>query len=82
MNTNNLQNDLNQISNSNMDSDEISLKELILKLQEWWSYFLSKWVIILIAGTIGGIAGVIYAFSEKTVFWKQNYSQENVNLSC
>ena len=68
MNTNNPLNDLNQNSTANMDSDEISLKELILKLQEWWSYFLSKWVIILIAGTIGGIAGVIYAFSEKPVY--------------
>lgn len=68
MNTNNSQNDPNQISTANMDSDEISLKELILKLQEWWSYFLSKWIIILIAGTVGGITGVIYAFSEKTVY--------------
>jgi len=68
MNTNNLQNDPNQIPTSNIDSDEISLKELILKLQEWWNYFLSKWIIILIAGTVGGITGVIYAFSEKTVY--------------
>lgn len=68
MNTNNPQNDLNQISTANMDSDEISLKELILKLQEWWKYLLSKWVIILIAGIIGGIAGFIYAYSKKTVY--------------
>ncbi len=30
--------------------DEISLKEVILKIQEWWGYLLSKWVIILVAG--------------------------------
>ena len=49
-------------------ADEISLKELILKLREWWKYLLTKWVIILIAAMLGGIAGFIYAYSKKTVY--------------
>lgn len=49
-------------------SDEISLKELILKLHECWKYLLRKWVIILISGMIGGIAGVVYAQFKKPVY--------------
>jgi capsular polysaccharide biosynthesis protein len=52
---------------SNKD-DEISLKELILKLQEWWKYLLSKWLIILIAGIIGGALGLTYALIKKPTY--------------
>jgi|LakMenE01Jun11ns_1017448.scaffolds.fasta_scaffold9774386_1 hypothetical protein len=45
--------------------DEISLKKLILKLREWWRYFLSRWVIILIAGLLGGGIGLTYAWLTK-----------------
>ena len=48
--------------------DEISLKELILKVQEWWKYLLSKWLIILIAGTIGGLLGLAYAIIKKPIY--------------
>lgn len=46
-------------------SDEISLKELILKLQEWIRYLRSKWLIILIAAIIGGCLGLIYSILKK-----------------
>lgn len=68
MNTNNLQNDLNQISNSNIDSDEISLKELILKLQEWWSYLISQWKLIILVSFIGSLLGLGYAFTQKPIY--------------
>jgi hypothetical protein len=68
MNTNNLQNDLNQISNSNIDSDEISLKELILKLQEWWSYLLSQWKLIVSVAFLGSLLGLGYAFTQKPIY--------------
>lgn len=48
--------------------DEISLKELILKIQEWWGYLLSKWLMILIAGIIGGALGFTYAYSKKPIY--------------
>jgi len=50
------------------NSDEISLKDLILKIQEWWRYFLSKWLIILITGIIGGAIGLAYAFIKKPIY--------------
>ena len=48
--------------------DEISLKELILKLIEWWRYLLSKWKLILIAGVLGCILGFTYAYFQKPVY--------------
>ncbi|MBD3749621.1 MAG: lipopolysaccharide biosynthesis protein [Sphingobacteriales bacterium] len=52
----------------NSTDDEISLKELILKIKEWYQYLLSKWKIILIAGVIGGALGLTYTFLKKPVY--------------
>jgi uncharacterized protein involved in exopolysaccharide biosynthesis len=49
-------------------NDEISLKELIQKAAEWFTYFKSKWKIIFIAGILGGFLGLGYAFTKKTVY--------------
>jgi uncharacterized protein involved in exopolysaccharide biosynthesis len=68
MNTNNLQNNPNQISTSTIDSDEISLKELILKLQEWWSYLLSQWKLIVSVAFLGSLLGLGYAFIQKPIY--------------
>jgi hypothetical protein len=51
--------------------EEISLKELLLKLVEWWRYLLGKWLIIGIFGIIGAGLGILYAVSKKP-----NYSAE------
>jgi len=45
--------------------DEISLKELILKLQEWYRYLRSKWRIILLSGVVGALLGLAYAWTKK-----------------
>lgn len=42
--------------------DEISLKELIQKLQSVWQYLLKNWLKIFFAGVIGGGIGFVYAF--------------------
>jgi uncharacterized protein involved in exopolysaccharide biosynthesis len=68
MNTNNLQNDPNQIPTSTIDSDEISLKELILKLQEWWNYLLGQWKLIILVSFIGSLLGLGYAFTQKPIY--------------
>lgn len=47
---------------------EISLKELFIKAQSWFSYILSKWIIILLFGAIGGLAGLGYSFVQKPVY--------------
>ncbi len=43
------------------NTDEISLKELILKGGEWVRYLLSKWIVISAVGVLGGIIGFLYA---------------------
>jgi hypothetical protein len=45
--------------------DEISLKELILKIQKWWRYLLSRWLVILIFGLVGGGLGIIFSLFQK-----------------
>jgi len=52
----------------NNSEDEISLKDLILKIKEWCQFLLSKWITILIAGIIGGALGLTYAISKKPVY--------------
>ncbi len=51
-----------------VQSDEISLKELILKIREWYRYLLTKWKVILLAGIVGGALGFTYAYFKKPVY--------------
>jgi hypothetical protein len=55
-------------NNLPVKSDEITLKELILKGKEWWDYLLSQWKIILIAGIIGAALGLAYSFTKKPIY--------------
>lgn len=57
-----------QLENINNQHDEVSLKELILKIREWWRYLLSKWIVILMFGLIGGALGFIYAYYKKPIY--------------
>lgn len=66
----------NQISNSSnsqannnpVDSDEISLKELLLKLKEWWTYLLSQWKLIIGIAFMGSLVGLAYAYTSKPIY--------------
>ena len=58
----------NQIENSNNDYDEISLKELIFKIKEWFSFLKSKWLSIFIFGIIGALIGLTIALFEKPTY--------------
>ena len=53
---------------NNTENDEMSLKELILKIREWWRYLLSKWMVILLFVLLGGILGFTYAYFKKPVY--------------
>ncbi|WP_439506879.1 hypothetical protein [Sediminibacterium sp.] len=50
------------------NSDEISLKELILKFQEWFYFITKQWIFIVIMGIIGGLVGFFYANSQKAIY--------------
>ncbi|WP_113651706.1 Wzz/FepE/Etk N-terminal domain-containing protein [Pedobacter namyangjuensis] len=52
----------------NNETNEISLKDLILRIREWWRYLLSKWMIILAFGLLGGALGFFYATTKKPIY--------------
>jgi hypothetical protein len=49
-------------------NDEITLKELIEKAKEWYSYLLSQWKIIVLAGIVGAALGLTYSFIKKPIY--------------
>ncbi|SOD20334.1 Wzz/FepE/Etk N-terminal domain-containing protein [Pedobacter xixiisoli] len=54
--------------NNQTDKDQLTLREFVLKVIEWWSYFWSKKWTIIIAGLLGGIIGFVYAYTRKPVY--------------
>ncbi len=51
-----------------MENDEITLKELLLKTKEWYTFLLSKWKTIVLAGSIGALLGLGYSFYKKPIY--------------
>jgi len=58
----------NTSNNSNFDNDEISLKELIFKIREWYQFLLTKWKLIILVSAFGGAFGLTYAFFQKPIY--------------
>lgn len=56
------------MDNIPLQSGEITLKELILKIKEWYKYLLSKWKIIVLAGIIGAALGLTYSLIKKPIY--------------
>lgn len=52
----------------NSEIDEISLRDLILKIKEWFNFLSSKWKFILFIGLIGGIVGLIYSSGKPIIY--------------
>jgi uncharacterized protein involved in exopolysaccharide biosynthesis len=50
------------------NTDEISLKELVQKAGEWFAFFKSKWKTIVLAGLLGGLLGLGYSYTKKTIY--------------
>ena len=48
-----------------IDNDEISLKELIQKIQEWIAYLKTQWKLIIGIAALSGIIGFVYASFQK-----------------
>lgn len=51
-----------------VENDEISFKDLIIKVKAWCTYLLLKWKIILLAGIIGAILGIAYSYIKKPIY--------------
>jgi uncharacterized protein involved in exopolysaccharide biosynthesis len=50
------------------ENDEISLKELIQKIQEWIAYLKTQWKLIIGIAALGGIIGFVYASFQKPTY--------------
>ncbi len=53
------------MDNQTQNSDEISLKELILQIGEIWGYLKTQWVKLLLLGLLGGLGGFFFAKYQK-----------------
>ena len=54
--------------NKEIPNDEISLKELLEKAKDWFSYLVSQWKVILLAGIVGASLGLYYSYSKKPIY--------------
>ena len=52
----------------NTENNEISLRELLLKLNEWKKYIISKWLILFLSIIIGSIFGLVYSIKNKPIY--------------
>jgi uncharacterized protein involved in exopolysaccharide biosynthesis len=57
-----------QNNNLASEQDEISLKELIQKIQEWIAYLKTQWKLIIGIAALGGIIGFVYASFQKPTY--------------
>lgn len=49
------------MDNKSIENNEISLMDVLEKAKEWYTYLLSKWKLIILAGLIGSTLGVVYS---------------------
>ncbi|MFE3869284.1 Wzz/FepE/Etk N-terminal domain-containing protein [Flavobacterium sp. LS2P90] len=54
--------------NKEIPNDEISLKELLEKAKDWFSYLLLQWKIILLAAIVGAGLGLAYSYIKKPIY--------------
>ncbi|WP_281336379.1 Wzz/FepE/Etk N-terminal domain-containing protein [Flavobacterium eburneipallidum] len=55
-------------NNSPTNKEQISLKEIIEIVKEWYKNMLLKWKTILCVGIIGGLLGLTYSFIKKPIY--------------
>ncbi|GAA0880920.1 hypothetical protein GCM10009119_38900 [Algoriphagus jejuensis] len=53
---------------ASLQEDEILVKDLFLKIREWWDYLFNYWWIILLSGIVGASLGLVYSLSNRQIF--------------
>ena len=54
--------------NKTTKADEVSLREILIRLKNWSRYLWSKWLIIVVVGLVGGAIGFYYAMTKKPTY--------------
>lgn len=52
----------------NKGNNEISFREVVLRIREWWRYLFSKWITIVGFGLLGGAISFWYASTKRPVY--------------
>ena len=58
----------NSSNNTNFDNDEISIKELVFKIRDWYHFLLTKWKLMMLIFIISSLIGLAYAFIDKPLY--------------
>ncbi len=56
------------MDSNTVENDEISLKELTLKIKDWFNYVISKWKVIILVSALGALFGVSYSLIKKPTY--------------
>lgn len=56
------------MDNKSEINEEISLREIIQTIREWYFYLFSQWKTILLIGILGGVLGLTYSFIKKPIY--------------
>ena len=59
---------MEKVQNNELDSDDVSIKDLIIKLREWKNLLKPKFKLIIALGIIGGILGYCITFFVKPTY--------------
>lgn len=59
---------MNKNNNQLSESDDISLKDLVFNIKQWFAYLKSKWLIIIFVSILGGGGGIVYAIVQKNQY--------------
>lgn len=62
-------------------NDEISLREVIIKIREGRKYLIAKWKVIVIAGLIGCVLGFVYTFRKPVYKAELSFAIQDDNTS-
>ncbi|WDF62906.1 Wzz/FepE/Etk N-terminal domain-containing protein [Flavobacterium sp. KACC 22763] len=56
------------MENIDIENEEMSLKEVVQKIRQWYIYLFSKWKIIVLASIIGAAIALAYSFIKKPIY--------------
>ena len=56
------------LPNPQHNEDEITLKDIVLKIKEWYRLLLGKWKLLLLAGVLGAAIGLVSAVLKPTTY--------------
>ena len=57
-----------RLPNPQHNEDEITLKDIVLKIKEWYRLLLGRWKLLLLAGVVGGGIGLVSALLKTTIY--------------